>query len=312
MARLSLSRRFGQLVQGVPNLIAAALVLYLPLVPGIGAAPIDAAALVLTYAILGTGMRVVVVSAGLLDLGYAAYFGIGAYATALLSRDTALNVWGAVPVSGALAGGISALLGGPMARSGRARFALATLAFGILIQGLFASFGGEIALPESARAEMVYDVIAAVWLAAALILWIVRRSALGLAWIAVRDDEAVASSLGFDPVAIARSAYVTGAAVAGVAGALLAVQQGAVRPDDFTFAATATVLVIVLTGGSIGQAGILAAAIVFMGARLWWPGIAADGAVVALAAVAAVLIMRPKFFGARSAKAFASEIGAHP
>ena len=311
--RFTRLRRFYAFLPAALNLIAAAAVLYLPMVPGAETALINRAATVLIYAILASGMRVVVSCAGFLDLGYAAHFGIGAYATALLSRDAGLNLWVSVPVSAVLAGGIAALLGGPMVRSGRTRFALVTLAFGTLAQELFAPREPiEFTLPENARAEAVYYAIAAVWIAAALILWCVRRSVLGRAWIAVRDDAAAASCIGLDPVATARSAYVTGAAIAGLAGALIAVQQGGVHPGDFTFAVTTTVLAIVLIGGGGGQAGILAAAIVLVGVRLRWPAVAANGQLLALAIIAAILFLRPRCLGRGCSGALSRWIGAHP
>lgn len=306
-------RRFYPRLPVALNLIAAAAVLYLPTAPGAETALINRTATVLIYAILASGMRVVVRSAGFLDLGYAAHFGIGAYATALLSRDAGLSLWISVPVSAALAGSVAALLGGPIMRSGRTRFALVTLAFGTLAQELFASRGPiEITLPQNARAEAIYYAIAAIWIASALILWRVSRSALGRAWIAVRDDAAAASCIGLDPVATARSAYVAGAAIAGLAGALIAVQQGGVHPADFTFVVTATVLAIVLIGGDGGQAGILAAAIVLVSVRLWWPAVAANGQLFALAIIAAILFLRPRCLGKGCGSALSRWIGAHP
>lgn len=258
---------------------------------------VDVMTLSLIYVMLGLGLNIVVGFAGLLVLGYAAFYAVGAYAYALLAEHYALSFWLALPVAGALAALIGFLLGLPVLRLRGDYLAIVTLGFGEIIRLLLNNLNiltggpdgiGNIPRPTFFGLEFSrrpseggttfheffgleysgdYGVIFMYLLGLVLVLVILfvinrlLRMPLGRAWEALREDEIACRSLGLNPTTIKLSALTLSAAFAGLAGAFFAARQGHINPESFTFIESAMVLAIVVLGGMGSQFGVMLAAI---------------------------------------------------
>ena len=260
---------------------------------------IDLATLVLTYIMLGWGLNVVVGLAGLLDLGYVAFYAVGAYSYALLAVNFGLGFWSCLPLAGILAAFWGVLLGFPVLRLRGDYLAIVTLAFGEIIRvvlinwvslthgpngitgiprptlfGLaFSMDGGEGTFagffnvePETIqRVIFLYYVILGLALITNWFTLRLRRTPLGRAWEALREDETACRSLGINVTNTKLTAFAIGAMFGGFAGAFFATRQAFISPESFTFIESATVLAIVVLGGLGSQLGVALAAIVMVG-----------------------------------------------
>lgn len=221
------------------------------------------------YVIVGTGMHVILGEAGLLHLGYAAFFGTGAYVVALGATYTDVSFWVLLPLAVVAAAVLGLLIGFPTIRISGTYFVLATLAFGEIfrISVLNVDFtGGPNGLPGIPRPSVAGTVLGldqlyyVTVLAAAGCMWgmgRLRRSRIGRAWQVVREDELAAASLGINTVLTKLGATAIGAAIGGLAGALFAVRQSFVSPESFTFFDSFIVVVIVAVGGMGSLPGVL-------------------------------------------------------
>jgi branched-chain amino acid transport system permease protein len=272
------------------------IIAFLPLLAG--RRGLDIGLLVLTYLMLATGLNIVVGLAGLLDLGYVAFYAVGAYTTALLTTQAGFGFWGALPLAGLFAAFTGLMLGIPVLRLRGDYLAIVTLAFGEIARvvllnwqsvtngangiigipyprlfGLgFSRFGPDslfhvLGLPywSLGRPVWFYLLALALTLLANLVVMRLRRSPLGRAWEALREDEIAARALGLNPVRLKLAAFSTGAFFAGLAGAFFAARQGFVSPESFTFMESALVLAIVVMGGAGSQLGVMWAAVVMIG-----------------------------------------------
>ena len=260
---------------------------------------VDLATLVLTYTMLGWGLNIVVGLAGLLDLGYVAFYAVGAYSYALLAENFGLGFWTCLPLAGILAGFAGILLGFPVLRLRGDYLAIVTLAFGEIIRVVLINWVGfthgpngitDIPRPTlfglrfsndegsdtvaaffGIEAQTIHRVIFLYYLILALALltnWVtlrLRRMPLGRAWEALREDEIACRSLGINVTNTKLTAFATGALFGGFAGALFATRQAFVSPESFTFIESATVLAIVVLGGLGSQLGVALAALVMVG-----------------------------------------------
>lgn len=237
------------------------------------------------YVLLALGLNVVVGFAGLLDLGYAAFFAIGAYLTASLAgshNDLHLPFWVLIFLGAAVAALFGALLGAPTLRLRGDYLAIVTLGFGEIVPDLAtnlkpltggpnglqadpASFGGFSlgqlgAIPANSKFYF--------WLLLALVALVVfalrniERSRLGRAWVAIREDEIAAAATGINTVSGKLLAFAIGASVSGFAGAFFASMLGTVTPENFGFAVSVTALTTVVLGGIGNLAGVTVGAIV--------------------------------------------------
>jgi len=259
---------------------------------------VDIATLALIYVMLGLGLNIVVGFAGLLDLGYVAFYAVGAYSYALLAQYFGLSFWTCLPVCVALAALTGCLLGFPVLRLRGDYLAIVTLGFGEIIRLLLNNldqltggpdgignipkptlFGLEFARRPSQEGGVTFHdffglnysggdtVIFLFLLALALVLFTLFvinrliRMPLGRAWEALREDEIACRSLGLNPTVIKLSAFTLGASFAGFAGAFFAARQGFINPESFTFIESAVVLAIVVLGGMGSQLGVILAAI---------------------------------------------------
>ena len=259
---------------------------------------VDIATLALIYIVLGLGLNIVVGFAGLLDLGYVAFYAVGAYTYALLNQYFGLTFWQCVPLAAAMSALFGFLLGFPVLRLRGDYLAIVTLGFGeiirLLLNNLTSLTGGPdgvsgipkptvfgIQMARSASVEggatfhdmlgLTYQgshmVIFLYFIALLLVLftWFVTsrliRMPMGRAWEALRDDEIACRSLGINPTRVKLSAFTLGAAFAGLAGSFFAARQGLVTPESFTFIESALILAIVVLGGMGSQLGVIMAAI---------------------------------------------------
>jgi branched-chain amino acid transport system permease protein len=260
---------------------------------------IDLGTLVLTYVMLGWGLNIVVGLAGLLDLGYVAFYAVGAYSYALLAQTFGLGFWTCLPMAGILASLWGVMLGFPVLRLRGDYLAIVTLAFGEIIRivinnwtdltngpngisgiprptlfGLtFSMEGGEGTVAgffhiESATIQRVIFLYYVILGLALLTNWValrLRRLPLGRAWEALREDEVACRSLGINVTNTKLTAFAIGAMFGGFAGAFFATRQAFISPESFTFIESATVLAIVVLGGLGSQLGVALAALVMIG-----------------------------------------------
>jgi branched-chain amino acid transport system permease protein len=258
----------------------------------------DLSILVLTYIMLGWGLNIVVGLAGLLDLGYVAFYAVGAYTFALLATHFGLGFWICLPIAGAAAALWGIILGFPVLRLRGDYLAIVTLAFGEIIRIVLLnwtevtngpngisdipkpSFFG---LPFSPTAEdsfsavfglsfdplhgilFLYYLILVLALTTNLVTLRLRRLPVGRAWEAMREDQIACRSLGINTTTTKLSAFAIGAMFGGLAGAFFATRQGFVSPESFTFIESAIILAIVVLGGMGSQLGVAIAAIVMIG-----------------------------------------------
>ena len=293
--RRSLALPAGTSQYAVPILLAAAVLL-----PLTGSRYyVDLGTLVLTYVMLGWGLNIVVGLAGLLDLGYVAFYAVGAYSYALLAETYGIGFWTGLPMAGILAAFAGVLLGFPVLRLRGDYLAIVTLAFGEIIRivlinwvefthgpngitdiprptlfGLaFSMDGGEGTFagffnlePQTIqRVTFLYYLILALALLTNWVTLRLRRLPLGRAWEALREDEIACRSLGINVTNTKLTAFATGAMFGGLAGAFFATRQAFISPESFTFIESATVLAIVVLGGLGSQLGVALAALVMVG-----------------------------------------------
>jgi branched-chain amino acid transport system permease protein len=253
--------------------------------------------LILTYVMLGWGLNIVVGLAGLLDLGYVAFYAVGAYSYAIISAYFGLSFWVCLPLAGIFAALWGVILGFPVLRLRGDYLAIVTLAFGEIIRlvlinwveltngpnginqiarpsffGLeftrnpdgFAAFFG---IPYSTdhRIVFLYYLILALALVTNFVVIRIRNLPIGRAWEALREDEIACRSLGINTTNTKLTAFAMGAMFGGFAGAFFATRQGFISPESFNFMESATILAIVVLGGLGSQIGVAVAAVVMIG-----------------------------------------------
>ena len=253
--------------------------------------------LILTYVMLGWGLNVVVGLAGLLDLGYVAFYAVGAYSFALLATTFGWSFWICLPLAGILAAFWGVILGFPVLRLRGDYLAIVTLAFGEIIRLVLINwvdltggpngisqiprpsfFGLEFRAGEGGFAEtfglthspnhrivFLYYLILVLALFTSFVTTRIRNLPVGRAWEALREDEIACRSLGINTTNTKLTAFAIGAMFGGFAGSFFATRQGFISPESFNFLESATILAIVVLGGLGSQIGVAIAATVFIG-----------------------------------------------
>jgi branched-chain amino acid transport system permease protein len=215
------------------------------------------------YIILCLGLNIVVGFAGLLDLGYAAFFAVGAYTTGILTSHHGWNFWLTIPAAVVFSILAGVIIGGPTLRLRSDYLAIVTLGFGeitrIVARNLKDVTGGASGLiginrPSIFGLELYqihhyYYAFFALVVLALFVSYRLQHSRLGRAWQYVREDEDAAEAMGIDRVAIKLYAYIIGAVFAGVAGCFFAAKMTAISPETFQFMQSATILMAVVLGG---------------------------------------------------------------
>ena len=237
------------------------------------------------YVLLGLGLNSVVGLAGLLDLGYVAFFAIGAYSVALLTapapHDIGMNFWLAMIIGIVLAAFAGIMLGFPVLRLRGDYLAIVTLGFGEIIRilsksDLLTPFTGgprgvtNIAGPTifSKSFNSNVDFVYLIALACLLIIFVTRRleySRIGRAWIAMREDETVAQAMGINTMRHKLLAFAIGAAFAGLGGAIFASRNQFTGPEDHNLMVSINVLSVIIVGGIGSIPGVIAGAFVLKG-----------------------------------------------
>jgi len=252
---------------------------------------------ILIYVMLGWGLNIVVGLAGLLDLGYVAFYAVGAYSYALLAKTFGLTFWILLPLAGMLSSFWGILLGFPVLRLRGDYLAIVTLAFGEIIRLILINwtaltngyagitgiprpsffgipfnanddgFAARFGLPFSPlyRVIFLYYLILALALLTCFVTVRLRRLPIGRAWEALREDEIACRSLGINTTNTKLTAFAMGAMFAGFAGSFFAAREAFISPESFTFIESATILAIVVLGGMGSQIGVVIAAIAMIG-----------------------------------------------
>jgi len=254
---------------------------------------------ILIYVMLAWGLNIVIGLAGLLDLGYVAFYAVGAYSYALLASHYGLSFWILLPCAGIMAALWGVILGFPVLRLRGDYLAIVTLAFGEIIRLVLINWrevtngsAGISGIPKVSFFGLVsfnvsdpnyiakvlgiatsgayykiflYYLILLLCLLTAFVTIRLRRLPVGRAWEALREDEIACRSLGINTTTTKLTAFATGAMFGGFAGSFFAARQGFVSPESFVFLESAIVLAIVVLGGMGSLGGIAVAAIVMIG-----------------------------------------------
>jgi branched-chain amino acid transport system permease protein len=295
-ARIILDRRRSALLAGLGVVLALAL----PMLPFSSRYVVDLATTVMIYVMLGWGLNVVVGLAGLLDLGYVAFYAVGAYSFAIFAQYFQLGFWECLPLAGLLAASFGIALGFPVLRLRGDYLAIVTLGFGEIVRIILLNWApvtngpagiGNVprptffGMPFAPRAPpgvttfhdffhltfnpghrivFLYYVILALALITNFFTLRLRRLPVGRAWEALREDEIACRALGINPTTVKLSAFAIGAMLGGFAGAFFATRQGFISPESFSFAESAIILAIVVLGGMGSQLGVVLAAVVLV------------------------------------------------
>lgn len=251
----------------------------------------------LIYVLLGLGLNIVVGLAGLLDLGFVAFYAVGAYGLALGYEYWGMGFWMAIPFCAIIAALAGAILGFPVLRMHGDYLAIVTLGFGEIIHLVLTNWsdftGGANGVnappfnifgiyfkrraPEGGTAfhEMMgweYDAgiesmalyFTLLLVVSFVIYYVIRlkKMPVGRAWEALREDEIACRSLGINHVIVKLSAFSLGAMIGGVAGVFYAAKQGFIDPLSFAFIESAIILAIVVLGGQGSVLGVVLSAII--------------------------------------------------
>ena len=217
------------------------------------------------FILMALGLNIVVGKSGLLDLGYVAFFAIGAYTDAILSTTTKLNTWEILPIGIALAMVSGVILGLPTLRLRGDYLAIVTLGFGEIIRivalnmTITGGTNGIASIPNPpAIAGLKFDIMHPVnffwfiYIMILLVIWMIRRISTrrpGRAWEAIRQDEDVAMLMGVPTLKYKIWAFSIGAAVGGAAGVIFASKVLVIAPNMFTFNISVLILSCVVFGG---------------------------------------------------------------
>ena len=273
-----------QMTQG-KSLLTMVVILFLPLI--LGSYLTEVTNNVGLYILMGLGLNIVVGFAGLLDLGYVAFFAIGAYTMGVLTSEGALGLdmgftfWTALPIAVLISTLFGIMLGIPVLGMRGDYLAIVTLGFGEIIRSLAVSdvfketlggaqgilnipkpsfFGTELVQPG----QLYYVVLAAVLLAV-FIATRLRDSRLGRQWMALREDEDVAEAMGMNLVNTKLMAFATGAAFSGLAGAIFASKLTSIFPHSFNLIISINVLSLIIVGGVGSIPGVFVGALILVG-----------------------------------------------
>ncbi len=250
------------------------------------------------FLLMGLGLNIVVGYAGLLDLGYVAFFAVGAYTTAVLTSPISPGIapmltvdflswegWAVLGAVLAMATIAGLLVGTPVIRMRGDYLAIVTLGFGEIVRILFLSdwlspaFGGAQGVRQVPAAELgplgititgidprsIFYFVAVFVTIAIYVSWRLSKSRVGRAWAAMREDESVAEAMGIDTVKAKLMAFVVGAILASLGGMVFAIKVGSVFPSSFGLLVSIIVLVVVIVGGMGNIPGVIVGAVVLIG-----------------------------------------------
>jgi branched-chain amino acid transport system permease protein len=269
-------------------LLTAAILIVVPLL--VGSLTNELLANVGLFVLLALGLNIVVGLAGILDLGYVAFFAVGSYTAAVLTAATSPRINPEFPWFVALifvvivTGLVGLFIGAPVIRMRGDYLAIVTLGFGEIIRLLFLSdwlsgwFGGSQGITAIGGVEIfglttvdgtsprkVFYLVLVFCAIAIYVSWRLERSRLGRAWMAVREDETVAEAMGINTVNVKLLAFVVGAILGSFSGAIFANKVGSVFPSSFLILVSMVILVVVIFGGMGSIIGVIAGAAILIG-----------------------------------------------
>jgi branched-chain amino acid transport system permease protein len=235
----------------------------------------------LMYVVLGLGLNIVVGVAGLLDLGFVAFYAVGAYSYALLNTHFDLGFWLVLPIGAIMAAFFGILLGFPVLRLRGDYLAIVTLGFGEIIRLILENWNefsqgpsgisgidrpGFFALELSLQQSITYLFYLMILLVIISIFLVNRmqNSRLGRAWLALREDEIACQAMGIDKTKTKLTAFALGAMWAGMVGVIFAAKTTFINPASFTFLESAIILAIVVIGGMGSIIGVIVGAFILI------------------------------------------------
>ncbi len=280
VARATRFPRFG--ADRKSKAVLAVVILFALVYPFIdsNASHVSSAADAGVFVLLALGLNIVVGYAGLLDLGYAAFFAIGSYAYGFLASPHMgihLAFWLMLPIAGIFAGIFGTILGAPTLRLRGDYLAIVTLGFGEIVPVLFLNADKYTNGPNGINAldppylgsynfghdPLPYYFVVLLLIALAVIaIRRLRDSPLGRAWMAIREDEVAAAAMGIDTVKTKLLAFAIGASFSGVGGVVYSSKLGLVTPDNFRFSTSAFILSMVVLGGMGNIPGVILGAVI--------------------------------------------------
>ena len=235
----------------------------------------------LIYVMLGLGLNIVVGLAGLLDLGYVAFYAVGAYAYALLHLHFGLSFWMVLPISMILGAICGTILGYPVLRLRGDYLAIVTLGFGEIIRIILENwdefsngprgianipapgfFGME--LSQAVTTDFLYYIVIGLVLMTIFFVHRLENSKIGRAWIALRDDEIACQAMGIDKFKTKLTAFALGATWASIGGVVFAAKTSYINPHSFTIWESIIILCVVVIGGMGSAIGVIAGALVLI------------------------------------------------
>jgi branched-chain amino acid transport system permease protein len=316
--RLGSRRTIALIVWGV----LAAILVFLP--PLVGPVVSNILGKVGIFLLLGLGLNIVVGYAGLLDLGYVAFFSVGAYTMAILSGGQRLTFKGyqppafganlsfyeALPIVVVVAALIGVMIGAPVLRLRGDYLAIVTLGFGEIARVIFGStwaqnlFGGANGMGLITKAPIgsfelhspqhFYYLVLAFCLLAIYVSWRLQDSRIGRAWNAMREDEQVADVMGISTIRYKLLAFAMGGAIGSIGGALFGVYIGSLTIVSFQIIVSITALAIIILGGLGSIPGVVVGALVLIGL----PGVLSEFEEYQLliygAVLIAIMLLRPQ------------------
>lgn len=267
--------------------VCAALMLVLPFF--LGKITNELLANVGLFVLLALGLNIVVGLAGILDLGYVAFFAVGGYTTAVLTSPNSPGFSPELPwpvaliVVVVLTGIVGLFIGAPVIRMRGDYLAIVTLGFGEIIRLLFLSdwlsgwFGGAqgitnipgvdvgIGTVKGTDPRSVFLLVLVFCAIAIYVSWRLEHSRLGRAWMAIREDEDVAEAMGVNTTNTKLMAFVVGAVLASFSGAIFSAKVGSIFPTSFLMLVSIIILVVVIVGGMGNIVGVIVGALVLIG-----------------------------------------------
>ena len=235
----------------------------------------------LIYIILGLGLNIVVGLGGLLNLGYAAFFGVGAYTYAILNMNFGVDFWIALPLGGIASAIFGAVVGIPVLRLKGDYLAIVTLGFGEMARIVTENFdvlthgsSGIAKIPKPTffghtfgyfgSTRYIYLIALAVVILVIFIVWRMENSRIGRSWVAMREDDIACESMGIDLTKAKLTLFIISAAIAGIAGVLFATKNTFINPQSFTVWESIMILCIVVLGGKGSVRGVILGALILI------------------------------------------------
>ena len=278
---------FMQLIMDEPRLYRPFLIvlslfgLAFPFLPFASTYQINIVTNALLYIMLGLGLNIVVGLAGLLHLGYVAFYAVGAYSYALLYYHFGIGFWVALPIGALFAAIFGILLGFPVLRLRGDYLAIVTLGFAEITRLVLENWNGfsfgpsgiaGIPRPGLFGMEMdlhqgtiyIYFLMIALCLFTIFVVNRLQNSRIGRAWVALREDEVACEAMGVDPTMAKLTAFALGSTWAGLAGVVFAAKTTFVNPASFTFLESAMILSIVVLGGMGSIVGVIIGAFILI------------------------------------------------